>query len=424
MKDPHPLGVSRTEAEVLAGCELPVAGLFRGHESQNIGLIASCIVDAYRGQSLIQLGSARSLAVLAVDGLGYRVAARWLGPDVLIPLTATFPSTTTSALATSLTGRTPSEHGVIGVQYLHTDGARGYNCITGEITEPSSAGVIRPSPDPVTTTAFLALRDLGVRSFSLPGELAALSAQWRKLALDGSTELAGSSGLDGSSGLAGSAGLVGSAGLDGQVPGSVPPGPPGMRGVHEVVDAVTRDLRAVLDRHRGALVWAYVNLDDHLHRYGPDHDIERACQAIDSLARALSASGTAVLLYTDHGCAASCPSAATMAAWDELSSPRTCRLPAGGAGRVRWLYPHAGAEQAVAHELRTRLPDAVVTSPAELSRWGLVDADSIGYARLGEIILLARGPDFPVPEPELAYEHGSMTVEEILVPLAVWQPTR
>jgi type I phosphodiesterase/nucleotide pyrophosphatase len=418
VKGPHlPDLACRTEAELLGGCELPVAGLFRSHESQNIGVIASCIVDAYRRQSLIELGPARSLAVLAVDGLGYGLAAQWLAPDVLIPLTTTFPSTTTTALAASLTGRTPSGHGVIGVQYLHPDGARGYNCITGEITEPNSAGAIRPSPDPVTTTAFTTLRDLGIPSFSLPGELAALSAQWRKLALDGSTVVAGSTEC-------GSTGRAGSTGLDGQVPGSGPPGPPGERGVDEIVDAVTRDLREVLDRHRGAPVWAYLNLDDHLHRHGPDHDIERACQAINSLAMALSAEGTAVLLYTDHGCAASRPSAATMAVWDEVSSQRTCRLPAGGAGRARWLYPRIGAAQSVADELRARLPDAVVTSPAELSRWGLVEAGSIGYARLGEVVLLARGPDFPVPEPELAFEHGSLTAQEILVPLAVWQPAR
>jgi hypothetical protein len=197
---------------------------------------------------------------------------------------------------------------------------------------------------------------------------------------------------------------------------------PGDSGVDAIVDAVTSDLEAALARHRSGLVWAYLNLDDHLHRNGPDHAIARACRAVDALARRLSQAGAAVLLYADHGCAASRPGAGTMAGWDELSSPLTCRLPAGGAGRVRWLYPHAGQEAQLAGRLRALLPDAVLTTPAELARCGVVEHGSIGQARLGEIVLLASGPDFPVPEPALAYEHGSLTAAEMLVPLAIWQP--
>jgi hypothetical protein len=204
---------------------------------------------------------------------------------------------------------------------------------------------------------------------------------------------------------------------------TVPGGPPAQaRGVHEVVESAGRDLEAAVARYPGSLVWAYVNLDDHMHAHGPDHDIELACHALDSLAGRLAASGTAVLLYADHGCAASRPSAGTMTAWREATSPQLCRLPAGGAGRARWLYPHRDMADGLIERLRPALPDAVVTTPDELSRWGLVADGSPGQARLGEVVLLARGPDFPVPDPGLAFEHGSMTAEEILVPLAIWQP--
>lgn len=379
------------ETEMLAACELPVAGLYRSHESQNIGAVASCMVGAYRGDSLIELGSRRSLAVLAVDGLGFHVAAAGLAPDVLIPLTTTFPSTTTAALVSSLTGRTPSEHGVIGVQYLHPDGRRGYNCLTGEVTEPSSAGAVRASADPAFQTAFMTLRDLGVQSLSLPGELASLPAAWRTRMLEGSRVLDGRART-------------------------------GARAVCEIMDAVLCDLTDVTDRYPGSLTWAYLNLDDHLHSHGPDRDIEWACRSLDSLARRLSRAGTAVLLYADHGCVASCPSADTISGWRELAAPRACRLPPGGAGRARWLYPHVGAERRLAGQVRSRFPGAVVTSPAELSRWGLIEEGSVGHARLGEVVMLATGPDFPVPDPVVAYEHGSLTAHEMLVPLAVWQP--
>jgi hypothetical protein len=406
---------------------LPVAGLYRSHRSQNIGLVASCLTGAYRagrGEGEIELGSRRSLAVIAVDGLGFTVAAAGLAPDVLIPLTTTFPSTTTTALMSSLTGSSPSEHGVIGVYYLHPDDRRGYNCITGEVTEAiqevaegteairaeaegtGSAGGRDQLPrsgsgegaSPGGQSAFTAVRDLGVPVFSLPGELALLPAAWLDRALSGSEVLTGSRARAVSDPAAGD--------------------------VRTIVETVIGDLEAALDRHQGSLVWAYLNLDDHLHRHGPDRDIERACQALDSLARRLSQQGVAVLVYADHGCAPSRPAAATMTAWAQAVSPHTCRLPAGGAGRVRWLYPHPGKAGWLADRLRLALPGTVVTSPAELSRWGLVEEGSIGQARLGEVVLLARGPDFPVPDPGLAYEHGSMTAEEILVPLAIWQAAR
>ncbi len=391
------------EAEILAACELPVAGLYRSHESQNIGAVASCMVGAYRGDSLIELGSRRSLAVLAVDGLGFHVAAAGLAPDVLIPLTTSFPSTTTTALLSSVTGRTPSDHGVIGVQYLHPDGRRGYNCITGDVTEPSGAGAVRATADPAFRTAFMALRDLGIPVFSFPAELASLSAAWRGRMFEGSRVLDGQA-------------------RDGTSAGARDGASAGARGIHEIIDAAAHDLADVIDRHPGSVVWAYLNLDDHLHRRGPDQDIELACRALDSLARRLSQTGTAVLLYADHGCVASRPSAGTIRAWQEVAGPAACRLPPGGAGRVRWLYPHTGMARRLADQIRPRFPEAVVTSPAELSRWGLVEEGSTGYARLGEVVMLARGPDFPVPDPAMAYEHGSLTAREILVPLAVWQP--
>jgi hypothetical protein len=270
-----------------------------------------------------------------------------------------------------------------------------------------------------------------VPAFCLPGELAQVSPDWQAAAFGGARVLDGRSVLDGRrvpDGRAADGPLPGGDGEplpDGEgepLPGDEGEPLPGDGGVDAIVDAVTSDLEAALARHRSGLVWAYLNLDDHLHRSGPDQAIARACRAVDALARRLSRAGAAVLLYADHGCAASRPRAGTMAGWDEVSSSLACRLPAGGAGRVRWLYPRAGEEARLARRLRALLPETVVTTPAELARCGVVEAGSIGQARLGEIVLLASGPDFPVPDPALAYEHGSLTAAEMLVPLAIWQP--
>jgi hypothetical protein len=31
-------------------------------------------------------------------------------------------------------------------------------------------------------------------------------------------------------------------------------------------------------------------------------------------------------------------------------------------------------------------------------------------------------PDFPAPDPATGFEHGSMTADEVLVPMAIWYP--
>jgi hypothetical protein len=43
---------------------------------------------------------------------------------------------------------------------------------------------------------------------------------------------------------------------------------------------------------------------------------------------------------------------------------------------------------------------------------------------IGEIVVLATGPGFPVPDARYSFEHGSMTADEILVPFAHWRALR
>src|SRR5580704_10923798 len=56
---------------------------------------------------------------VAVDGIGYDVAHRvWSEAPHLTPLSSTFPSTSTSAWLSAVTGLRPEEHGVLGVVYF------------------------------------------------------------------------------------------------------------------------------------------------------------------------------------------------------------------------------------------------------------------------------------------------------------------
>ncbi|HEY2576845.1 MAG TPA: alkaline phosphatase family protein [Streptosporangiaceae bacterium] len=377
--------------ELLAGSELPAGGLYRRHPERNLGAIADAIVGAYRGDGPVKLGDSRSLVVIAVDGLGCAHAAAALRPDSLTPLTSEFPTTTIACLLTSVTGERPDTHGFVGVQYLHADGIRTVNCHDGQLTEPTGAvAAARPTQTPELPTVFDTLAAIGVPSVVVPNELANLHEDVRGRLLHGARVAAP----------------------------SLPPTAGPVRQAAAFADQITTAATA----GQGGVTWAYLDLDSHIHQHGFDDLLRAAVAELDRLAQRLRDAGTAVLIFADHGLTRNQPSPATLAAWQAATTERYCRLPPGGAGRTRWIYPHPGHEERLASQLAEQLPDAVVTSPDQLADWGLARPDSIGQRRLGEIVLIARGPDFPAPDATTSYEHGSMTADEVLIPMAIWSP--
>ena len=391
-------------ADLLGQVSTPLAGLYRRHPQRNLAAIGDAILAAYRDEGPIRLGPRRGLAVIAVDGLGYCHAHATLTSAELSPLTSEFPTTTVACLMTSVT-RTPAfSHGFIGVQYLHQDGDRLVNCHDGS-TEGSGTGSTGTTPSrrtvtPTFRTIFDALTDAGVLAVALPNELAGLHAEVRDRLLHGARVL--------------SAFSPDTASLPATTSSPATTDPVRM------VAAFADQLTTAIDARPGAMIWTYLDLDSHVHRHGFDRRAAEAMIALDELASRLRDAGTSVLVFSDHGLASCRPSEATRAAWAQAASARWCRLPPGGAGRVRWLYPHPNQADRLADLMARQFPDAAVVTSDELADLGFVAAGSVGQRRLGEIVLIATGADFPVPDPEMAYEHGSMTAEEVLVPMAIW----
>jgi hypothetical protein len=376
--------------DLLSQARTPVPGLYRTHVDRNLSVVARTIADSYRGTGPLRLGPDRRLLVIAVDGLGYEHAEAAYASADLRPLTSEFPTTTVACLMASLTGKPACEHGFIGVQYLHADGQRVVNCHSGQVAG-SSKTLIRPTATPDLLTVFDRLGALGVPSVVLPNELAGLHADVRNRMLHGAhaRHRTGSKEAD----------------------------PVGL------VTAFAAELSA-LKLDAGTLTWAYLDFDSHIHRYGFDRRVLAGAAALGELAGRLRDEGTSVLIFSDHGLTPSAPGQATMKAWNAVACERWCRLPAGGAGRVRWLYPHPGQAGRLAARLAGQLSDAFVTSPEELAELGVLAAGSVGQRRIGEVVLLATGPDFPVPDPSTAFEHGSMTAAEVVVPMAIWSAAR
>ncbi|WP_326790128.1 alkaline phosphatase family protein [Streptomyces sp. NBC_00151] len=340
--------------------------------------------------------AAKGLCVLAVDGLSLEVAESAFGHASIRPLRSTFPSTSTTAWLTAVTGTDPGVHGAVGMVHR----APGADCVTHLVTgetyafgSPRTPGNALPRPGP---TLFDRAAESGRSALAIGAELERLTGPWVNALLHGARI----------------------------VPSPAAAAPLTTDPV-SVAERTVREVEAVLAHafDTPPLVWAYVNLDDHIHRSGYDTRLREALLLLDTAAARWADAGWSVLAHADHGQVEVTPSQALAEAWARLDAPAHCRMPGGGAGRVRWLHPLPGREEAVAAALRDTLGDhALVLTPDELHARGLLSATPVVRARIGEVVALATSPHFPVPDPSAAWEHGSVSDDETLVPLAAWNP--
>jgi hypothetical protein len=137
-------------------------------------------------------------------------------------------------------------------------------------------------------------------------------------------------------------------------------------------------------------------------------------RGLEDEARGWAAAGWTVVAHSDHGQVPARPESALAVAWAAVDTPGDCVLPAGGAGRVRWLYPRPGREDAVHARLADAMGDAAV----------VVRASQLDLPpdRVGSVVGIATSPRFPVPDPGLHYEHGGTDTDEMIIPFAVWRP--
>jgi hypothetical protein len=339
--------------------------------------------------------AALGLCVLAIDGLSYGVAQAALAHAWTRCLRSTFPSTSTTAWLTAVTGADPSRHGALGMVY-RAPGADGVtHLISGETY---AFGPCRPPENPLLRggpTLFDRVVAAGGAAFVVGAELERLTGEWATALLHGAR---------------------------------VVPSPAEKLDTDPVavVERTVREVEAVLAEPHDVppLVWAYVNLDDHIHLSGYDGRLHTSLRLLDTAASRWADAGWSVLAHADHGQVPVAPKVELLDAWDRLDSPVHCRMPGGGAGRVRWMYPLPGHEQELASLLSDVLADhALILTPDDLAERGLLAATTVVRERIGAVVAVATSAAFPVPDPTVAWEHGSLTDDEMLVPLAAWNAT-
>jgi hypothetical protein len=355
--------------------------------------------------------SRRGVIVLGVDGLSWsRAAACWHAPE-LACLTSTFPTTSATAWLTALTGVGPAEHLAAANSYLVPALGAVIDATTAKpIAWPGETAALPPcggKPVPGATgrlvaphpTLFERAGQQGATCVAVTRELDGLPGPWTDALLRGADRWDGGKS---------SASVLHAQVVDART----------------LATAVIGDVDAVLAERPGVrdtLVWVYVNLDDYVHLHGYDHAVEVALQALETAATRWAAQGWTVVAHADHGQIRRVRDQRLEAVWAAVDTPALCAFPGAGAGRARWLYPRPGKGAEVAERLRQGLgANALVLSAPDLVVLGLLpDAPGL-LERVGEVVALALTDRFPLGDPDMRYEHGSLQPDEILVPLATW----
>lgn len=340
------------------------------------------------GTGGLDLPPAPSYVVFLVDGLGSELLRRsshtapFLGSLLAAqePGTAGVPSTTATSLASLGTGLTPGGHGLVGFTSRIPGTDQLLNALFWEAAvdpvdwQPHQTAFARLTADGVTVTV------VNKREFSGSGLTVA--------AHRGAT-------------------YVGA-------------------------DRVGERIAAAVEAARAAPSLTYVyecDLDWTGHRYGVAsaswlQQLAMVDAEAEQLREALPAH-TRLLVVADHGMV-DCPADDRTDVADEPEL-RDGLVLLGGEARFRHLYCARGAVPDVAAAWRERLGDRaeVLTRDEALARGWFGPTEPMVLPRLGDVVVACRGTHGVFSSSDFAYEtrlvgvHGSLTPEEMLIPLLV-----
>jgi hypothetical protein len=355
------------------------------HETENVCVLCSLVGEAADATSAnCQLASSECIIVLVADGLSFDLAKSVLSPPRLIAVTSSCPSTSATALLSATTGLAPASHGVLGVTFYERTMDGVFNCYTDR---PASDNFhIGPWP-----TVFSALSER-VDCVAHPGALATTPGRWFRAVVHGSRIIAST--------------------VDWLVIANNPAA---------MASAVIDEVSATLKQRscRPLLVWAHVNLDSAIHMRGYDSAVGDAVKYLGEAAVQWAQQGCTVIIHSDHGLVETHDSDRARKVLTLLRDRELCRAENGGAGRILWAYPRPGS--ALIDRVRDVARDfAGVISRDELFAAGAVAATPIARERVGEVVVVATGPEFPMLAPEYRFEHGAFSTTEMMVPVAIW----
>jgi hypothetical protein len=353
---------------------------------------------------------ARQVVVCLLDALSLSRFAAWLdgagralqplvANGLLAPLTSVVPSTTTAALTTLWTGRSPAEHGILGYELL----LREYGLIANMIT--------------FAPAAFDSQRGLLERAGVRPRSLLPVPTFGSRLAQNGVEAHA----------------FIGNA-IRGSGLSRMHYAEAELHGFGSPAD-LWHSVRLLVERapEGRRFVWAYYSGVDALsHVYGPDSD--RVQVEYESFARSLvdlfvhsldgrAARDVVLLLLADHGQVAT-PIRPKHQLATHPNLARRLHLAPTGESRLPYLYLRPGQAEAVDDYFVRAWPgNFEVLDSDHALRAGLFGPGTPcdqAAARLGDRIVVSRDSAYLwwADKPDtLLGRHGSLTADEMIVPL-------
>lgn len=347
--------------------------------------------------------------LVIMDALGWNLIHNWLDelPSLhrlyqratALPLTTTFPSTTTVALTTLYTGLTPAEHTITGHHiYLREVGAVMDVLRFSPLGDPRREVYAERGVDVHTLfpmyTLFEPLKEAGLRGLSITRGIFTNTAL----------------------------GWLHHVGAD-------------VTGYLTGADMHVHLRRALQDRTKDGVTVVYWDVVDMLsHEYTPFSPEVRSAidQFFYSLEREVQEripvserADTLLLITADHGQCAVTPPEAVCLAEDEALRNRLL-LPPTGQSRASYLYANQGEVEELGAELQRYEDRLIVRRSKDVLADGLFGAPEhaericrrVGdYTVIGKDGAMFYGPEISRGQLRVKGHHGSLTENEMLVPL-------
>jgi len=356
------------------------------HTIQSIVSIRRIIYDILNNKISYPLLSKETLIVLAFDGINFNIANSVWKTCSLFPLTSTFPSISSSAWLSSLTGMQVNEHYIPGVIFKKIENLELMNVYTEHN--------ITYNDNFLSTNIFSDAIALGFEPYVISGFLSNIRCFWKDQLVKNSEVIECKCDWNNIKFC-----------------------------TNKIYECTIRELTQLLLKNKNKkrlLIWCFINTDDYIHKYGYDKAIEICLQQFENAALRLVRKGYNVIGYSDHGMVANYSSKKLIAQLDSLNSEH-CENIIGGAGRVRWFYPIRGQENILKQKLLAMFKDeAYILSQADLHKKFILLMNSTISKQIGKIILIAKSHNFPSVDFENKFNHGALSIDEMLIPLAIW----
>lgn len=360
-------------------------------------VVSEMVVSCAEGADSLGLGRRGEVVIFAVDGVGAHVLQEaCASSDQFVAYRSTFPSTSLVSWLAAV-GLAPGYHPITGPVMRARPGLTTNYILDNQAdwvaAEPGPSDVLGPASAP---TMFEALADLGLASEVLIGDFFGISEAWIALLTKGASRVDPSADLN-----------------------------PLRMSPLKMQEAAIADLMHRLEVGGPTFCrWVYVNFDDHIHRHGYSDELVLGLRHIAETAESLAEAGYTVLIHSDHGNMRNVCNPAQLAAWASVDNPKYCISPAGGAGRVRWLYPHPEHTDSVYERLCNELGDGIAVFMRDSEEWRQFTRacahPTLTQSAVGEVIALSLNDAFPVPDAGYVFEHGSLAADEMVTGLAAW----